>query len=300
MNIKKWNIQFEDVGLIYPNGYDALRNINLKILEGEFVGIIGLSGAGKTTLLKSINKISKITSGNIIIGNIENQTKENAYLVKKLKGKMEREYKTHIGMVFQRYNLLYGSKVITNVLSAKLAQINQVRALLGIFKKEEKMLALDSLAQVGILENAYVRAENLSGGQMQRVALARTIAQGAKVILADEPVGALDPIMAKSVMDSFLRINTKQNKTIIINLHHVDLALQYTDRIIGVKNGEIVFDGLSTKVDLKVLKKIYGSKLEGFDEKELKEIWRKRKVVKEPKKAKQRKKVKKTKELNNE
>lgn len=130
-----------------------------------------------------------------------------------------------------------------------------------------------------MLEAAYARAEDLSGGQMQRVALSRTIAQEARIILADEPVGALDPIMAKSVMDSFLNINQKLGKTILINLHHVDLALTYTNRIIGVSDGKIVFDGPVQKVNVEVLKQIYGDQLEGFDEHELREIKRKRSLI---------------------
>ncbi len=329
----KWNIEFENVGVVYPNGYEALKNINLKIPEGNFVAIIGLSGAGKTTLLKTINKINNITSGHLFVGDKsteaidsykkikddyeevkvelaklkatndkKNDINKNNPLVKKfkaakaaykvaksnkpyyslklLKGAKAREYKTHIGMIFQRYNLIYKSSVINNVIAARLSKMNPFRGILGIPTKKDKDMAYDALAQVNILETAYVRAEELSGGQMQRVALARTIVQEARIILADEPVGALDPIMAKSVMDSFHEINTKQNKTIITNLHHVDLALQYADRIIGVRKGEIVYDGAAEKVNINVLKTIYGKQLEGFDEHELKEIKRKRKLVK--------------------
>ena len=332
-NKNKWNLEFENVGVIYPNGNEALTDINFKINEGEFVGIIGLSGAGKTTLLKTINKINNISSGQIYVGDrskeaydkykkykikykselekyknestdsnkskkeiklsniklqkIKKEYRDNKknkpyYMIKNLKGSAQREYKTHIGMVFQRYNLVEQSSVIKNVLSARLAQIPKYRASIGWFTKSEKEEALDALAQVNILSTAYVRTQELSGGQMQRVALARTIVQKARIILADEPVGALDPIMAKSVMDSFLKINKVSKKTILINLHHVDLALTYTDRIIGVKEGEIVYDGPSEKVDLKVLKVIYGDKLEGFDKSQLNEVARNRiKVHKE-------------------
>ena len=329
----KWNLEFENVGVIYPNGNEALSNINFKIDEGEFVAIIGLSGAGKTTLLKTINKINKISSGQIYVGDrsqkaydnykfhktkykdetlslkeilntpnldkdkiksanerlkvIKNEyrvTKKNKpyYMVKNLKGSAEREYKTHIGMVFQRYNLVEQSTVIKNVLAARLAQLPKYRAAISLFTKAEKNEALDALSQVNILSTAYVRTKDLSGGQMQRVALARTIVQKARIILADEPVGALDPIMAKSVMDSFLKINKLSNKTILINLHHVDLALTYADRIIGIREGEIVYDGPSEKVDLKILKIIYGDKLEGFDKSQFLEVGRNRvKVHKE-------------------
>lgn len=275
---KKWGIAFNNVGLIYPNGKEALKNINLKINSGEFVGIIGLSGAGKTTLLKTINKLNDITSGEIIVGDIDgNET----YEVSKLSGKHAREYKSNIGMVFQRYNLIYKSSVLTNVLSSRLNLMPTWRALIGLFSEEDKMNGFKALEQVNMMEYAYSRAEELSGGQMQRVALARTIAQEASIILADEPVGALDPIMAKSVMDSFLKVNKQNEVTILINLHHVDLALQYTDRIIGVRDGEICFDGKAEDITLDILKHIYGKELEGFDEFQLKEIWRKRKIIKD-------------------
>lgn len=276
---KNWGIQFTNVGLVYPNGKEALKDINLKINGGEFVAIIGLSGAGKTTLLKTINKLSDITSGEVIVGDLEDQDGEK-YEVSKLTGKNARDYKSRIGMVFQRYNLIYKSSVLTNVLSSRLNSMPFWRALIGVFSEEEKMRGFEALEQVNMLEHAYSRAEDLSGGQMQRVALARTIAQEANVILADEPVGALDPIMAKSVMDSFLAVNHVNKVTILINLHHVDLALQYTDRIIGVRDGQICFDGKTESVTLDTLKHIYGEELEGFDEFQLNEIWRKRAIIK--------------------
>ncbi|MCC3161064.1 MAG: ATP-binding cassette domain-containing protein, partial [Mollicutes bacterium PWAP] len=198
------------------------------------------------------------------------------FALKNIKGKQLRKYRTNVGMIFQRYNLIYKSSVLTNVISGRLSQMNPFRAFFGIYSKKDVNIALKALADVNILETAYVRADELSGGQQQRVALARTIAQNGSIILADEPVGALDPIMAKEVMDSFLKVNKESKKTVLLNLHHVDLALTYADRIIGVKKGKIVFDGSSWKVDMNVLKKIYGEELEGFDNHELKEIKRKR------------------------
>lgn len=317
MKLKKWDIKFNGVGVTYPNGKKALKSIDLEINEGELISIIGLSGAGKTTLLKTINLINPITTGNIIVGDTTQEAYEHRetlkaelkalkliekekltekeskridelnvdldnrdYVVlKKLKGKLMRSYRTNVGMVFQRYNLINNASVLKNVLTAKLPNLPWYKAAISLYSKEDKQIALEALAQVNILETAYAKAKDLSGGQMQRVALARTIAQDAKIILADEPVGALDPIMAKSVMDSFYFINKTQERTVIMNLHHVELALQYTDRIIGVKNGEVVFDGKSEEVDLTVLKKIYGDQLEGFGKHELDEVKRKRKIL---------------------
>ncbi|WP_027120443.1 phosphonate ABC transporter ATP-binding protein [Mycoplasmopsis lipofaciens] len=265
---KDWKIDWQNVNKTYPNGKVGLTDVNLSINQGEFVAIIGLSGAGKTTLLKTVNRINNITSGVLNVG---------PYDVNKLKGKKLRKFRTKIGIVFQGYNLINNISVLQNVLTARLPQMNKFRALFGLYSKEDKRFAYECLAKVNILENSYDLAKDLSGGQMQRVALARTLAQKPNIILADEPVGALDPIMAKSVMDGFLLVNKMDNITILANLHHVDLALQYADRIIGItKGGNVVFDGPWDKVDLSVLKTIYGEKLEQFDEEQFKETRRKR------------------------
>ncbi|CAD7361151.1 phosphonate ABC transporter ATP-binding protein [Metamycoplasma salivarium] len=265
-----WPIEWINANKVYPNGTRGLIDVNLKISQGEFVAVIGLSGAGKTTLIKTINKINDISSGALNVG---------PFVVNSLKGKKLREFRTKIGIVFQGYNLVENVSVLQNVLAARLPQMNQFRAFFGIYKKSDVEIAYESLAKVNILENAYDLAKDLSGGQMQRVALARTLAQKPKIILADEPVGALDPIMAKSVMDGFLLVNKMDNITVVANLHHVDLALQYADRIIGIKKGRVIFDGAWDKVNLNVLKEIYGEELEQFDAQQFEETRRKRKAI---------------------
>ena len=265
-----WPIEWINANKVYPNGTRGLIDVNLKISQGEFVAVIGLSGAGKTTLIKTINKINDISSGTLNVG---------PFVVNSLKGKKLREFRTKIGIVFQGYNLVENVSVLQNVLAARLPQMNQFRAFFGIYKKSDVEIAYESLAKVNILENAYDLAKDLSGGQMQRVALARTLAQKPKIILADEPVGALDPIMAKSVMDGFLLVSKMDNITVIANLHHVDLALQYADRIIGIKKGRVIFDGAWDKVNLNVLKEIYGEELEQFDAQQFEETRRKRKAI---------------------
>lgn len=265
-----WPIEWINANKVYPNGTRGLIDVNLKINQGEFVAVIGLSGAGKTTLIKTINKINDISSGTLNVG---------PFVVNSLKGKKLREFRTKIGIVFQGYNLVENVSVLQNVLAARLPQTNQFRAFFGIYKKSDVEIAYESLAKVNILENAYDLAKDLSGGQMQRVALARTLAQKPKIILADEPVGALDPIMAKSVMDGFLLVNKMDNITVVANLHHVDLALQYADRIIGIKKGRVIFDGAWDKVNLNVLKEIYGEELEQFDAQQFEETRRKRKAI---------------------
>lgn len=178
--------------------------------------------------------------------------------VSTLRGKALRRFRRGIGMIFQSFNLVTRTTVMKNVLTSFVPDLPFWRVLLGIFPKECKIRALEALDKMGILEKAYTRVDQLSGGQQQRVALARTLAQNPRIILADEPVAALDPVTARQVMDDFSDINRTMNITVLINIHHVDLALEYVDRIIGIRAGRIVFDGPASEVDDDVLKRIYG------------------------------------------
>jgi phosphonate transport system ATP-binding protein len=245
-------IEFKNVSKVYPNGVKGLDNVTLKIEQGEFVGIIGLSGAGKSTLLRSINRMHDVTSGELLV---------NGKKVKSLKGYELRKFRRGIGMIFQSFNLVTRTTVIKNVLTANVPDMPFWRVLLGAFTKSNKIAALEALDKVGILEKAYIRTDQLSGGQQQRVALARTLAQNPKIILADEPVAALDPVTAKQVMDDFKKINKEMNISILINIHHVELALQYADRIIGIGQGKILYDGAASNVTKEVLEKIYGGEV---------------------------------------
>jgi phosphonate transport system ATP-binding protein len=249
-------IVFDKVSKVYGNKVQALKDVSLKIEQGEFVAIIGLSGAGKSTLIKLVNKMTDITSGDVTV---------NGLKVKNLKGKMLRKYRRKIGMVFQSFNLINRTTVINNVLAARVADMDPISSLLGIYSKKDKLTALEALDKVGILEKAYTRADQLSGGQQQRVALARTLAQNPSIILADEPVASLDPITANQIMKDFEKINRESNITILVNMHHVDLALKYAKRVIGINKGEVVFDGPSTDVSEELLKKIYGRELTDED-----------------------------------
>ena len=242
-------IIFDHVSKVYPNGTVGLDDVNLTIRDGEFVAIIGRSGAGKSTLLRSVNRMHQITSGTLTVNGTDVST---------LSGKSLRRFRRGIGMVFQSFNLVTRTTVIKNVLSACVPDMPFWRVLLGAFRKEDKIKALASLDKVGILDKAYMRADQLSGGQQQRVALARTLTQGPQIILADEPVAALDPVTAKQVMQDFVRINQEMGISILLNIHHVELALEYADRIIGIRAGRIVYDGPSANVDQKVLDAIYG------------------------------------------
>ena len=245
-------IKFDNVNKVYSNGLHALKNVSLEIKQGEFVAIIGLSGAGKSTLLRTINRMHDISEGSLTV---------NGQEVNDLSGKDLRKFRRKVGMVFQSFNLVTRTTVINNVLTSRVPDMPLWKSIIGLYSKEDKVIALEALDKEGKLDKAYVRADQLSGGQQQRVALARTLAQKPEIILADEPVAALDPITAKQVMDDFKKINKELNMSVLINIHHVDLALKYADRVIGIKAGEIVYDGPATKVDSEVLKQIYGREL---------------------------------------
>lgn len=245
-------IEFKHVDKVYPNGYKALKDINLTINDGDFVCIIGLSGAGKSTLLRTINKMHDIQSGSLVV---------NGEDISKAKGKKLRLMRRNIGMIFQSFNLVNRSNVYKNVLAGRVGYHSTFETIFNFYSKREKMLALQSLDKLGILDKAFTRADQLSGGQQQRVALARALTQEPKLILADEPVASLDPVTTLSVMDDFKRINKELGITIVANMHHVDLALKYANRIIGIKDGQIVFDGTPDEITDDITYLIYGRAL---------------------------------------
>ncbi len=241
-------IKFINASKTYPNGVKGLKNVDLTIEQGEFVAVIGLSGAGKSTLIRTINRMHDVTGGQVIVDDIDVMT---------LKGKDLRKFRRKIGMIFQSFNLISRSTVIKNVLTSNVPDMPWYRVLLGLYTKDQELKGLEALDKVGILDKAYTRCDQLSGGQQQRVALARTLNQNPSIILADEPVASLDPIMADVVMSDFKRINREMNITIILNIHHVDLALKYADRVIGIRAGEIVYDGNASDVTKEILTQVY-------------------------------------------
>ncbi|ACA83447.1 phosphonate ABC transporter ATP-binding protein [Leuconostoc citreum] len=241
-------IKFEHVSKTYPNGVKGLQDINLEIQDGEFIGIIGMSGAGKSTFIRTINRLNNITEGSLMVDGVEIST---------LKGQTLRQYRRKVGMIFQSYNLVPRISVIKNVMSSLVPDMPFWRVLLGLFSKEEKISALEALDRVSMLDKAFVRTDQLSGGQQQRVSLARTLTQNPSVLLADEPVAALDPVTAHEVMDDFKRINEELGQTVLINIHHVDLALEYSKRIIGIRAGKVVYDGPVSGMTQEILDVIY-------------------------------------------
>ncbi|KAB2496407.1 phosphonate ABC transporter ATP-binding protein [Priestia endophytica] len=242
-------IEFKNVSKVYPNGTKGLNNINLTMQKGEFIVVVGLSGAGKSTLLRSVNRLHEVSEGEIIV---------NGKSITKAKGRNLYEIRRDIGMIFQNFNLVKRSSVLRNVLSGRVGYHSTLRMMLGMFPQHDKELALKALNRVNILEKAYSRADELSGGQQQRVSIARALAQEAKIILADEPVASLDPLTTKQVMDDLTRINEELGITTVVNLHFIDLARQYATRIIGLRAGEVVFDGSVDEATDEKFAEIYG------------------------------------------
>ncbi|MGX7150979.1 phosphonate ABC transporter ATP-binding protein [Enterococcus ureasiticus] len=243
-------IHFENVTKTYNNGVKGLKNINLTINDGEFVSVIGLSGAGKSTLLRSINRLNEISEGNIII--------DGASITKANKKDLRR-IRRNIGMIFQHFNLVKKSSVQKNVISGRLGYYSTFKSIFGIFSKDDYALVDDALGRVGLADKLHSRSDELSGGQQQRVSIARTLVQQASIILADEPVASLDPITTQKIMKDLKKINQELNHTVVINLHSVDLAREFSSRIIGLRDGEVVFDGTAAEATDEVLTNIYGA-----------------------------------------
>lgn len=242
-------IEFRDVSKVYDNGHVGLDHINLNIEKGDFAVIVGLSGAGKSTLLRSINRLHDITEGDIVIDGTS---------ISKASGKKLLEMRRNIGMIFQNFNLVKRSSVMRNVLSGRVGYHPTWKMVLGLFPKEDKIKALEALDRVNILDKYKSRSDELSGGQQQRISIARALCQEPSIILADEPVASLDPLTTKQVMDDLKRINEELGITIIINLHFVDLAREYGTRIIGLRDGKLVFDSAVDEATDEAFNKIYG------------------------------------------
>jgi len=242
-------IEFENVDVTYRGGLKALKNVSLTIGDGELVVVVGLSGAGKSTLLRAINGFVPITAGSVIVNGVK---------VERARPRELRALRSDIGMIFQTFNLVRRTTVINNVLMGRLAAVPRWRSLLGIWPAEEKEKALQALERVEIVDKAYIRASDLSGGQQQRVGIARALAQDPNVLLADEPVASLDPVTSHTVMRDLRRINRDLGITTIINLHFLDLARAYGKRLIGLRDGELVYDGDLSDVTDTTFRQIYG------------------------------------------
>ncbi len=241
-------LQIQNVSKTYPNGTQALKNISFDVKDGEFLVVIGLSGSGKSTLLRCINRLIDPTEGKIIWDGVDITAAPPAEL---------RNIRRKIGMVFQQFNLVKRSSVMTNVLSGRLGYVNPWMSLLGIWSAEEKQRALEALERVGIADKAHNRADALSGGQQQRVGIARALMQDPKLILADEPVASLDPVLSHSILQYLEQLN-KDGITVICSLHFLDLVHRYATRVVALKDGVKVFEGTAQEIDRAKFKEIYG------------------------------------------
>jgi len=228
----------------------ALHEVSFKVKKGEFVAVIGPSGSGKTTLIRCINRLITASFGLI---------KFNKESLLELKGAKLRQTRAKIGMIFQHYNLVNRLTVIENVLHGRLGYKNTLQGILGIYNEAEKERAVEVLQLLGLEDFIYRRCDQLSGGQMQRVGIARALIQDPRIILCDEPISSLDPSSAKIIMDYLKKVQEQFGITIIVNLHQVDVAKKYADRILGFNSGKLVFDGPPKKLDAQGIFEIYGT-----------------------------------------
>ncbi|MDR6754735.1 phosphonate transport system ATP-binding protein [Mycoplana sp. BE70] len=237
-------------------GNAAVNAVNIDIPQGQMVGVIGRSGAGKSTLLRMINRLVEPTEGAIRFGDVE---------VSALRGAALRNWQRDCAMIFQQFNLVPRLDVLTNVLLGRLNHRSTALSILNMFTREERIMAIAALERLGIEQTALQMAGTLSGGQQQRVAIARALMQQPKMILADEPIASLDPLNAKVVMDALRDINEREGITVITNLHTLDTARNYCERIIGMSAGKVVFDGAPRDLDAEAVRSIYGAGADGAE-----------------------------------
>lgn len=238
-------LEIDNLKKTFAGGTEALSGVNLKVQKGEFLSILGPSGSGKTTLLRSINGLESIENGKIFF----NKKKiDKIYLP---------EVQKKTGMIFQDFNLVNNLSAINNVLTGLLNSSSKFLSMFYLFTKKQKLEALKALETVGLLNKAYKRVDELSGGQRQRVGIARAIIKKPLLLLADEPVASLDPKAANLVMSLLKKINKEFNITVVCNLHQVDLAAKYSDRIVGLLDGEIKLDKPASNIDKISINQIY-------------------------------------------
>jgi phosphonate transport system ATP-binding protein len=246
-------LKVQNLTKIYEGGVLALDNVSFEVPDGQFLAVIGLSGSGKSTLLRCINRLIEPTGGKIF-WNDQDVTAASEDELRRIRRK--------IGMVFQHFNLVHRSSVITNVLGGRLGYVNPAWSLLNRFPRSDIEKARQQLARVGIADKAHQRADELSGGQQQRVGIARALMQDPEMILADEPVASLDPVLAHSIMQYLELFNREDGVTVLCSLHFLDLVHRYADRVVALNEGKLVFDGLPEEIDDKRFKEIYGKDAE--------------------------------------
>jgi len=246
-------LEIKNLSKRYEGGPLALDDVSFKINQGEFMAVIGLSGSGKSTLLRCINRLIEPTAGDIIWNDVNITSASDDEL---------RTIRRKIGMVFQHFNLVSRSSVLTNVLSGRLGYVNPAMSFFNKFPKSDLDNAYKEMERVGIAEKAHQRADELSGGQQQRVGIARAMMQNPAIILADEPVASLDPVLAHSIMQYLEKINKEEGVTILCSLHFLDLVHRYADRAIALNDGKLMFDGRPSDIDDEKFREIYGKDAE--------------------------------------
>ena len=246
-------LRVEHLTKVYDDGTVALSDVSFEVPHGQFLAVIGLSGSGKSTLLRCINRLIDPTEGRIL-WNEEDITAASHEDMRRIRRR--------IGMVFQHFNLVHRSKVITNVLAGRLGYTSPALAVVNRFSKADRDLAMRQLTRVGLQAKANNRAEELSGGQQQRVGIARAMMQEPELILADEPVASLDPVLAHSIMQYLETINKEDGVTVLCSLHFLDLVHRYGQRVIALNEGRLVFEGLPAAIDDQMFKGIYGQEAE--------------------------------------
>ncbi len=246
-------LKVEHLTKTYPNGTQALKDVSFEVEDGEFLAVIGLSGSGKSTLLRCINRLIEPTSGRILWNDIDITAAPASEL---------RTIRRQIGMIFQQFNLVKRSSVLMNVLSGRLGYVNPYQSLVNYFSPADQQRAMENLEHIGLADKAHVRADSLSGGQQQRVGIARALMQEPKLILADEPVASLDPVLAHSILKYLEQMNKERKITVLCSLHFLDLVHRYATRAIALKDGQLVFQGLPKEIDDAQFKAIYGQEAE--------------------------------------
>ena len=242
-------LEVKNLTKVYDNRVLALDDVSFTVEPGQFLAVIGLSGSGKSTLLRCINRLIEPTAGQVIWNGVDVTTAPQEDL---------RRIRRRIGMIFQHFNLVLRSSVLTNTLSGRLGYLNPAWSLLNRFPKDDLRQAMTNLERVGIGDKADVRADALSGGQQQRVGIARALMQEPEIMLADEPVASLDPVLAHSIMHILKQLNREDGITVICSLHFLDLVQRYADRAIALNEGKLVFDGLPQEIDDDRFREIYG------------------------------------------
>ena len=245
-------LEIRNLTKVYDDGTVALRNVDFQVEKGEFLVIIGLSGSGKSTLLRCINRLIDPTEGEIIWDGVNITRADSSQL---------RTIRRQIGMIFQHFNLVKRSNVITNVLAGRLGYTRPIASMAFRFPAEDRTMAMDALRRVGIEDQAFKRADELSGGQQQRVGIARALMQQPTMILADEPVASLDPVLAHTILGYLEQMNREEGMSILCSLHYLDLVQRYATRVIGLRDGEIVYRGSREEIQRMTdeeFKEIYG------------------------------------------